>query len=107
MLLKKKRVRSDALTQSNNQGVVNIVAQTPGAIGYIGIGYISPSVKSIKYNGIEASRENVLKNKYRLARPLFMYTEANMKPEIKKFIDFIKSSENSNIIEKAGFIPLK
>ncbi len=105
--LDKKRVRPDALTQASNQGVANIVAQNPGAIGYVGIGYISDKVKPVKYNGVKASRETVLKNKYSLARPLFMYTEQNMKPEVKKFIDFIKSDEGSAIVEQAGFIALK
>lgn len=105
--LDKKRVRPDALTQSSNQGVANIVAQTPGAIGYIGIGYISPKVKALKYNGVAASRETVLKNKYSLSRPLFMYTASDMKPEVKKFMDFVKSAEGSALVEEAGFLPLK
>lgn len=107
LALEKKRVRPDALTQASNQAVANIVAQTPGAIGYIGLGYLSDRVKAVKYNGIEASVETVLKNKYSLARPLFMYTEMNMKPEVKKFIDFVKSPEGMDIVKEAGFIALK
>lgn len=105
--LDKKRVRPDALTQSSNQGVINIVAQTKGAIGYVGLGYISEKVKALMYNGVEASRDTVLKNKYSLARPLFMYTSNDMKPEVKKFMDFVKSSEGAYLVEEAGFISLK
>lgn len=105
--LDKKRVRPDALTQSSNQAVANLVAQTPGAIGYIGMGYISDKVKDLKYQGVKASKESVLKNKYALSRPLFMYTNEEMKPEVKKFIDFIKSAEGSALAEEAGFVALR
>lgn len=105
--LDKKRVRPDALTQASNQAVANIISQTPGAIGYVGIGYISDKIKAVKYENIEATKENVLKNKYLLARPLFMYTEENMKPEVKKFIDFIKGPEGAILAQEAGFIPFK
>lgn len=107
LALEKRRVRPDAIMQASNQGVVNFVAQTPGAIGYIGMGYISDKIKPIKYSGVEATRENVLKNKYPLSRPLFMYTQAEMKDEVKAFIDFIKSPEGQKIVEQEGFIAFK
>ncbi|PIS46748.1 MAG: phosphate ABC transporter substrate-binding protein [Elusimicrobia bacterium CG08_land_8_20_14_0_20_51_18] len=105
--LDKKRVRPDALVQASNQGIVNFVAQTPGAIGYIGIGYLSEKVKAVRYNGAEATKENVLKNKYSLARPLFMYTVPNPKGEVKAFLDFLKSPEGQKLVEEEGFIALK
>jgi phosphate transport system substrate-binding protein len=106
-VLDKKRVFPGAVMQSTTQGVVNMVAQTSGAIGYIGHGYVSDKIKALKYEGVEANVENIIKNKYKLARPLYMYTLSNAKKEIIEFIEFVKSPEGQKIVQEAGYIPLK
>jgi phosphate transport system substrate-binding protein len=106
-VLDKKRVFPGAVMQSTTQGIVNMVAQTPGAIGYIGHGYISDKVKAIKYEGVEPTVENIIKNKYKLARPLYMYTLTNASKEVLDFIEFVKSPEGQKLVEEAGYIPLK
>lgn len=107
MVLDKKKVRPDAIMQASNQGIASIVARTPGAIGYLGLGYLSDSVKSIAVDGVMPGRESILRNKYPISRPLFMYTNGDPKGMIKKFIDFIKSPEGQKIVSDEGFVPLK
>lgn len=102
-----KKVRSDALMQASNQGIASTVAKTPGAIGYVGLGYVTPSVKAVKISGITASRETVLSGKYPYSRPLFMYTNGQPQGNVKDFIDFILSSEGQKIVEEQGFVGLK
>lgn len=105
--LDKKRVRPDALMQASNQGVVNIVSQTPGAIGYIGIGYMSDKIKAIKYEGVEPTKENVLAGKYKLQRPLFMYSDEYPNEDVKKLISFVKSDDGQAIVEEVGYIGIR
>jgi phosphate transport system substrate-binding protein len=107
MVLDKKKVRPDAIMQASNQGIANVVARTPGAIGYVGLGYVSSSVKAISVDGVMPSKETVLKNKYPITRPLFMYTNGDPKGTIKKFIDFVKGPEGQKIVDEEGFVPLK
>jgi len=107
MVLDKKKVRPDAIMQASNQGIASIVTRTPGAIGYVGLGYVSPSVKSISVDGVTPTRESVLKNKYPITRPLFMYTNGKPEGTIKKFIDFLKSPEGQKIVGEEGFVGLK
>ncbi len=106
-VLDKKRTTPSAVMQASNQGVLNFVVQTPGAIGYIGQGYISEKVKVLKFEGIEPTVDNILKNKYKLARPLYMYTLSNPSKKVVDFINFVKSPEGQKIVEEEGFIPLK
>ncbi len=107
MVLDKKKVRPDAIMQASNQGIASIVARTPGAIGYVGLGYVSPSVKAISVDGVPSTKETVLKNKYPITRPLFMYTNGKPEGTIKKFIDFVKSPEGQKIVDEEGFVGLK
>ena len=107
MALDKEKVRADALMQASNQAVTSTVAKTPGAIGYAGLGYLSPQVKTVSIEGVMPSHETVLSNKYKLARPLFMYTNGSPQGVVKNFLDFVLSAEGQKLVEEAGFVALK
>ncbi len=101
------KVRSDALMQASNQAVASTVARTPGAIGYVGLGYLTPEVKAVSVDGAIPSKETVLTNAYSLGRPLFMYTNGTPKGMLKELLDFIKSAEGQKLVEEEGFVGLK
>ena len=107
MALDKEKVRSNALMQASNQAVASTVAKTPGAIGYVGLGYISSQVKALTLNGVVPSSKTVLSNKYSLARPLFMYTNGSPQGVVKVFLDFVLSEEGQKLVKEAGFVGLK
>ncbi len=107
LALDKAKVRADALMQASNQAVANTVSRTPGAIGYIGLGYISSGVKVLAIEGVTPSNETVLLNTYIISRPLFMYTRGVPKGAVKKFIDFILSPKGQQVVEEEGFVALK
>jgi phosphate transport system substrate-binding protein len=107
MALDKAKVRSDALMQASNQAVASTVAKTPGAIGYVGLGYLSSQVKALTLNGVMPSAQSVLSNKYTLSRPLFMYTNGASQGVVKDFLDFVLSEEGQKLVEEAGFVGLK
>ena len=107
LALDKAKVRPDALMQASNQAVASTVARTPGAIGYVGLGYLSSEVKAVTVNGVMPSKETVLNNKYPFGRPLFMYTNGEPKGMVKDLLDFIKSSEGQKLVEEEGFVGLK
>ncbi len=107
LALDKEKVRADALLQASNQAVASTVAQTPDAIGYVGLGYVAPSVKALDVDGVKASRETVLNGRYPISRPLFMYTNGQPRGLAKEFVDFILSAEGQKIVEEEGFVGLK
>jgi phosphate transport system substrate-binding protein len=100
------KVRPDAVMQASNQAVASTVARTPGGIGYVGLGFMQ-GVKAVEYEGVMPSKESVLKGKYAIGRPLFMYTVGEPKGLVKDFIDFVKSPEGQKIAEEEGFVALK
>ncbi|KUK23355.1 MAG: Phosphate ABC transporter substrate-binding protein, PhoT family [Thermotoga petrophila] len=107
LVLKGEKLRGDALLLASNQAVATTVVQTEGAIGYIGLGYLSQKVKALKIDGIAPSKETVVDGSYKLARPLFMYTNGEPKGLVKEFIDFVLSPEGQKIVEEQGFIPVR
>ena len=107
LVLDEEKVRPDALMQTSNQAVATVVAKTPGAIGYVGLGYLSAKVKAIAIDGGAPSKEAVRSGKYPLARSLFMYTNGEPKCLVKDFIDFVLSEEGQKLVEEIGFVGLK
>lgn len=107
LVLDKKKVRPDAIMQASNQSIASIVARTPGAIGYVGLGYVTDSVKAVAVDGVLPDKDAVLRNKYSVSRPLFLYTAGKPSGLVKEFIDFIKGPEGRKIVEEQGFVALK
>ncbi|MCK9430946.1 MAG: phosphate ABC transporter substrate-binding protein [Candidatus Omnitrophica bacterium] len=107
LVLEGNKTRADALMQASNQAVATTVSGTPGAIGYVGLGFISPSVKAIEINGVIPSKDTVVSGKYPVTRPLFMYTDGKPQGLAKGYIDFILSDEGQKLVEEEGFVGLK
>jgi len=107
LALNKEKVRPDAVMQASNQAIATTVASTPGAIGYVGLGFLSANVKAVSVNGVIPSKETVLNNKYPIGRPLFMYTNGTPKGLVKEVLDFIKSPEGQQLVDQDGFVSIK
>ncbi|MCD6426819.1 MAG: PstS family phosphate ABC transporter substrate-binding protein [Caldisericaceae bacterium] len=98
---------SSAVVQGSNQAVKTTVSKTPGAVGYIGLGYVDSTVKTVAFDGVLPSKESVLNGTYEISRPLFMYTDGVPKGVVKEFIDFVMSPEGQKIVEEVGYIAVK
>ncbi len=101
------RVRPDALVTASNQVVNTTVAQTPGAIGYLGYGYLSDRVKTVSVDGVGPSGETILSGRYPLARPLYLYTDGKPAGAAKRYIDFLTQEEGQRLVQEQGFIPVR
>jgi len=94
------------LEKSSNAGVKESVKNTPGAIGYVGLGYIDQTVKAVKVDGVGPTVTAVLNGSYPISRALYMYTQGQPTGLAKSFLDFIKSPEGQKIVQEEGFVPL-
>ncbi len=106
LALKKAKVRSDALLQASNKAVLTTVIQTPSAIGYVGMGYVTAEVNAVSVNGVKPTKETVLSKEYPISRPLYMYTNGDPKGQVKDYLDFVKSKEGQVLAEEQGFVGL-
>ena len=102
-----------ALMMSSSQAIADEVAGNENAVGYYGMGYISPKQKVIavakdaKSPFIEPTIDNVKSNLYPISRPLFLYTNGTPQGVIKDFIDFVYSKDGQEIVKKLDFVPVK
>ena len=106
MVMLGDRVVKSRLIVPSNGGIVQAIAKTPGAIGYIGLGYMSDEVKAVSVNGVEATDESSLDGTFPIVRGLFMFTNGWPDGETQDFIDFLLSPEGQGLVKKARSIPL-
>jgi phosphate transport system substrate-binding protein len=98
------------LEKNSNGAVTQTVAQTPGAIGYVGIGFVNEYVKALKIdiNGTlyESTVDNVLSGTYPYSRYLYMLTSGQPTGLAKDYIDFILSPAGQEHLKTEGYVPL-
>ena len=107
LVLHGSRVTPRAQMQASNGAIVQAVSRNRYAIGYIGLGYINPSVKPLKVNGIEATVETALSKAFPISRPLYMVTAGKPQGSAAGFIEFALSSAGQRIVEQTGFVPVR
>ncbi|KQC09979.1 MAG: phosphate-binding protein [Methanolinea sp. SDB] len=109
-VMEKEDFAPTQLEKNSNGGVKQTVAQTPGAIGYVGLGYIDETVKAIPVIAEEAAVEptvgNVISGDYPIARSLIMITNGQPQGLAKDYLDFILGTDGQKIIGEEGFVPL-
>lgn len=98
------------LEKNSNGAVKQTVAQTPGAIGYVGLGYIDAEITAVPVivdgTPVEPTVANVVATTYPIARPLLMITQGAPSGLAKEYIDFILSPAGQKIISDEGFVPI-
>lgn len=113
LVLENREVTAGALFQSSNGAVATTVASTPGAIGYVGLGYLQPGLKALPLAMtaagpfVTASVETALSLEYPLARPLFMITNGYPQGAVAQVIRFALSDEGQKLVLEAGYAPIR
>ena len=104
---------ANALMLSSSQAIADEVAQNPGAIGYYGMGYISPREKALaiaKDAGspyVPPTIANVVSQAYPISRPLLMVTRGQPQGLVADFLDFVLGPEGQKIVKDIDFVPVK
>ncbi|MHA1745945.1 MAG: phosphate ABC transporter substrate-binding protein [Promethearchaeota archaeon] len=105
--------REDAyiVEKNSNGAIATEVGNTPAAVGYVGLGYLSESIKPLLVENaakvyVEPTVQNVLDGVYPIARDLYFYTDGVPVDLAKDFIDYLLSPTGQAIIEDEGFVPV-
>jgi phosphate transport system substrate-binding protein len=103
---------SDTLLLPSSEGIIAEVSDNPNAIGYDGLGYVSPQVKVIAVAKDESSlaiipsAESVNNGTYPVSRDLYMYTHGQPTGIILDYLQWIQGTEAQQIVTQLGFVPI-
>ncbi len=102
----------DTLLMPSSEGISAEVRQNRNAIGYDGLGYVTPDKKVIAI-GLDPKGPFVLPSiatvndgTYPIARELFMYTAGEPVGQIGAFLDWILT-DGQEQVARLGFVPLQ
>ena len=85
----------DTLLMPSSEGISEEVRQNPNAIGYDGLGYVTPDQKTIAIATEEGepyvmpSIETVNEGTYPISRALYMYTAGEPSGPVREYLDWI------------------
>jgi phosphate transport system substrate-binding protein len=99
------------LEKNSNGAVLQTIAQTPGAIGYVSIGFVSKDVKALPiwYNAqkvVAPTIDNVKSKIYPVSRDLYVITNGQPSGLTGDFIAYILSPDGQKIVADEGYVIL-
>jgi phosphate transport system substrate-binding protein len=103
---------TDTLLLPSSEGITAETRDNPNAIGYDGLGYVTPEVKVIAVARdagspyIFPSAETVNNDEYPIARDLYMYTNNEPTGVVADYITWLISPEAQAIVTQLGFVPI-
>lgn len=101
---------TDTLLLPSSEGIIPEVSDNPNAIGYDGLGYVTPEVKVLAIAKTASSQyiypsgDTVNSNEYPIARDLYMYTASNPNDTLLAYLKWILSPEAQDIVTELGFV---
>ncbi|MGD2205833.1 MAG: phosphate ABC transporter substrate-binding protein [Anaerolineae bacterium] len=102
----------DTLLMPSSEGISAEVRQNPNAIGYDGLGYVTPDQKVVAVaptadeGYVLPSLETVKNGSYPIARGLYIYTAGEPQGTVKDYLDWILGPQGQAIVRELGFVPL-
>jgi len=101
----------DTLLMPSSEGISAEVRQNPNAIGYDGLGYVTPDQKMLAVardaSGpyVLPAVETVNNGTYPISRDLYMYTAGEPLGPLRTYLDYILG-EGQALVQTLGFVPI-
>jgi phosphate transport system substrate-binding protein len=101
----------DTLLLPSSEGISAEVRDNPNAIGYDGLGYVTPDVKVIAVAADQSgpfvlpSADTVNNGLYPIARDLYMYSADQPTGRVLDYLNWILGPEAQRIVSELGFVP--
>lgn len=102
----------DTLLLPSSEGITSEVRDNPNAIGYDGLGYVTPEVKVLQVAAAGRSQyylpsaATVNDKTYPIARDLYMYTAGPPSTIEQAYLQWILSPSGQHYVQELGFVPV-
>ena len=102
----------DTLLLPSSEGIGAEVRQNPNAIGYDGLGYVTPDMKTVAVAAADGEPfvlptiATVNDGSYPIARDLYMYTAGEPTGAVAAYLAWVLSAPAQQIVADLGFVPV-
>jgi phosphate transport system substrate-binding protein len=111
-VMDKKNYASTVLSMPATGAIIETVARTEGAIGYVGLAYLSKDVRAIAVSSddgktfVAPSVSSAQQGTYPISRPLYYYYSADKESLVKPFVDYLLSEAGQKNVDAIGYVSL-
>jgi phosphate transport system substrate-binding protein len=112
-VMDKKNYATTVLNMPATGAIVQSVSQTKGAIGYVGLAYLTDGVKAlaVSYDQgktfVAPSVQGAKDKSYPIARAMYYFYDAKNEAKVKSFVDYVMSDAGQKNVGDAGYVPVK
>ncbi|MDR2130584.1 MAG: PstS family phosphate ABC transporter substrate-binding protein [Odoribacteraceae bacterium] len=112
-ILRNKSYVNGIMSMPATGAIMQSVAQTRGAIGYVGLAYLNEEVKALRvsYDGgkkyIAPSVAAARSGAYPVVRPLYYYYVERSAAKARPFIDYLLSPDGQKLVSEVGFVTVE
>ena len=113
VLGKDKEYKLGTLDLQVSKDVVELVENTPCAIGYGGMAYTTDEVKTVcvatekSEPCVQPTVASATDRSYPIARPLFMYSRGDSSAPVKSYLDWVLGDSGQCALLEKGYAPVK
>lgn len=97
----------EAQLLASTQAIIDEVAKNDAAIGYVGLGYVTDTIKVIEVDGVAASLDTAKDGSYVLSRYLYMYSNGEVDGVMAAYLEWILGADGQAVVTDQGFVPLQ
>lgn len=101
------RTVANALIQPSTGSVKTTVSSTPNTIGYVSLGALDDSIKTVTVEGAAPTIEAVIEGTYKISRPFIYVVGDTVTEATQKYLDYVLSEEGQAVVVDNGFISVK
>lgn len=94
------------LKTDSSQTVLTTVADTPGAIGYVGLSVLDKTVQPVEIDGVAATPSAIESGHYPFWGYEHMYTLGDGNALASAFLDYMLTPEIQGLAQTMGYIPI-
>lgn len=104
-----KKISKEAIQAPSMGALGQKIMENKDAIGYASVGIVDQNkgkIVSMDVDGVTPTSENILSEKYKIARPLLIIKDGDLNAEENAFIKYVTSEEGLKVVKELGFVPV-
>ena len=105
-IMQTHQVTRNAVLKTAAQDVIDFVAGTPGAIGYVPLSQVDQRVKVVKLSGIAPTPQTAANGQYLLSAPLYLIARSEPQGDLREFVAWLLGDEGQTLLGQLGLGPV-